>query len=282
VDGTEPNLMWSIRERSRGDSPPPAVRYLEYSADPGADPSKLSTWRQANPGVGTLVDPKAIANDYATMPLSRFGQMRLGLWTQHESAWLPVDAWDALEVQPGPPPDGATLTLGFDGSASGDTTALVAYEPATARLAVLGYWERPPGAKAWSVPRPAVTDTVRMAFGRYNVVTMLADPWGWRESLQEWAEEWGEDRVLEWNSAHPARMGPAADAFRTAVMAGELAWDGHQAMRSHILSAVAKVTPAGDVIVKDARHPQYIDLAVAAILAREGAREADLEPMNIY
>jgi hypothetical protein len=39
---------------------------------------------------------------------------------------------------------------------------------------------------------------------------------------------------------------------------------------------VAKQTPVGDVITKDARRPQYIDLAVASILAKEAARTVEV------
>jgi hypothetical protein len=39
-----------------------------------------------------------------------------------------------------------------------------------------------------------------------------------------------------------------------------------------MLAAVAVRTPLGDVLVKDARKPQYIDLAVAAVLANEVRR----------
>ena len=53
---------------------------------------------------------------------------------------FPEVLWDALEVSPGDCPDGAIVSLGFDGSVSGDCTALVAYEHATGRLVVLGLY----------------------------------------------------------------------------------------------------------------------------------------------
>jgi phage terminase large subunit-like protein len=276
MDGAEPNLMYAMRERSRSDTPPKAVRYIEYSADPGSDPGKPSTWKQANPAVGRLVDPKAIANDYATMPLSRFGQMRLGLWTQHESAWISIEEWDALPSEAGPPPAGATITLGFDGSVGGDTTALVAYEPASARLCVLGYWERPKDARgSWRVPRRDVRLAIETAFERYNVIACYYDPFYWRETFSELADAFGEDRIVEYATNQAGRMAPATDAFRTAVVTGQMIWDGDANLRAHVISAIAKQTPVGDVIVKDARKPQWIDLAIAAILAREAARTAE-------
>ena len=282
MDGAEPNLMYAMRERTLSDTPPKMVRYIEYAAPPDAPPDRVSTWRKANPGVGTLVDPKAIANDYATMPLSRFGQMRLGLWTQHESAWMLVEDWDALDIIPGPPTEGSSIAIGFDGSVGGDSTVMTFYEPAMSRAGVLGAWERPQNAREWKVPRKEVMDTFEMAFTRYNVIVAFCDPYFWRESLQRLAEVYGEDKVVEFATNHAGRMAPATDAFRTAVVTGEMTWDGNPVLRAHILSAVAKQTPVGDVIVKDARKPQHIDAAVSVILAKEGARTVEEQPAPMF
>lgn len=269
----QPNVMWAMRERANGETPPEGLVFLEFAARTTDDPSDVRTWKRANPAVGDLVDPKAVAQDYATMPAHRFGQMRLGLWTQHESAWMPADAWDALEVVPGPIALGSLVALGFDGSVSGDCTALVAYDISTGRIAVLGVWERDPSVKGWQVPRAEVVAAIDRAFVDYTVLALYADPWHWRTELQELSRRFG-DRVLEWNTAAPSRMGPATDAFLTAVAKREVITDGNATLRTHVLSAVARHTSAGDVIQKDARNPQKIDLAVAAILAYEAGRLA--------
>lgn len=272
VDASGENLMWSLRQLYGGPDRPPGLRYIEYSADPTDDPGDPRTWHKANPGLGTLVTEAAVALDFRTMSAARFGQMRLGLWTQHESAWMQLATWELLEVDAGLPPAGAAITLGFDGSTSGDSTALVAYEVATGRLCVLGLWERPKGGQAWQVNRREVEDVVEGAFARYQVLGMYADPWGWRSELQRWREGFGVGAVQEFNTAARVRMGPATDAFMTAALAGALKWDGSPALKAHVLAAVAVRTQAGDVLAKDARRPQKIDLAVAAILAHEAAR----------
>ena len=207
--------------------------------------------------------------------------MRLGMWTQHEAAWMPQDDWDALPVEAGPPHDGSTITLGFDGSVGGDTTALCFYEPASGRVGVLGHWERPRGERHWRVPRKDVRLAIEDAFTRYNVIALYADFYFWRDTLGELAEKYGEERVVEFATNAPSRMAPATDAFRTAAVTSQLVWDGNPAFRSHVLSAVAKQTPVGDVIVKDARKPQFIDIAIAAILSKEAARTAEQLPVPV-
>lgn len=281
VQDGDDNPMWRRRTMARSETPPPGMVYLEHAAPDHLDPSLPRTWARANPGLGVFVDPRRVALDFATLPLARFRQMRLGQWAQAQNAWMPEALWDSLVVAPGVCPPGAIVSLGFDGSTSGDSTALVAEEQATGRLVVLGHWERPPDARSWRVPRAEVVDTIHRAFEGLTVIALYADPWYWRSELQDLAARYGE-RVMEWNTAAPQRMGPATDAFYQAVASGELAWDGNPRLRAHVITAVARSTVSGDVIAKDARHPQRIDLAVAAILAHEAGRTVQLPDHGVY
>ena len=280
---SEPNQMWAMRQRALSDSPAKGVVWVEYAAGQDDDPSKRATWRKANPALGDLVGYREVELDYETMPPSRFAQMRLGRWTQSETAWMPIDTWERLDVvgPAGACADGTLVALGFDGSATTDTTALVAYEMTTGRLVVLGHWQRPANARDWAVPRDEVIAAIDVAFTRLAVVMFYGDPWYWRSELQLLAQKYG-DRVQELNTASAVRMGPATDALMTAVRKRDVAWDGTEALRVHILAAVAKRTQAGDVIVKDARHPQPIDIAVAAILAHEAGRSTPLPDHGVY
>lgn len=263
--GSAPNQMYRLRQLAADVDAPPDLRYIEHAARATDDPAEKRTWKRANPLVGDLVSERAVAHDFATMPPSRFGQMRLGLWTDHESAWMPRETWSALEIADRPLDPGALISLGFDGSVSKDSTGLVAHEHATGRLVVLGHW-------TGKIPRSEVIGTIERAFTEYNVSALYADPWWWRQEIQELAERLGEDRVIEYNTASVARMGPASDAFLAAAIKGELAHDGTPALTAHMLNAVARRTAAGDVIARDARRPQDTDLAVAAILAYEAGR----------
>lgn len=276
---SRPNLMWAMRTRALSDSPAEGVVWIEYAADKDDDPSRRATWRKANPALGDLVGYREVQLDYETMPPARFGQMRLGQWTQNEAAWMSLDAWGRLDVVPGECADGTLVTLGFDGSQSSDTTALVAWEVMTGRLVVIGHWQK--DRRDWEVPRAEVMAVIDRTFSRLSVVAMYADPWYWRSELQELALRYG-DRVQQWNTASVTRMAPATDAFRAAVQKRDLAWDGTPALGVHVLAAVAKLTQAGEVIIKDARYPQPIDLAIAAILAHEAGRATPLPDHGVY
>ncbi|MEN3221290.1 terminase large subunit [Mycolicibacterium porcinum] len=95
-------------------------------------------------------------------------------------------------------------------------------------------------------------------------------PWGaWAEA---WSKRHGERRVLEWNTAHAARMAPATDRLYQAVVTNVVTHDGDPRMAAHIAHCVAKSTPQGDLVSKDKRgSPRKIDAAVAAIVAYDRA-----------
>ncbi|WP_267309207.1 phage terminase family protein [Mycobacterium barrassiae] len=180
-------------------------------------------------------------------------------------AWLPFGAWDACQVDRTVGP-GERVTLAFDGSASGDSTALIGCT-LDGHLFVVDVWENP-GDPRWRVPRGEVTAAVDMAFARYDVVTMACDPWGWRSEIEQWAARHGEARVIEWNTAHASRMAPATDRLYQAVMTQAVSHDGDERLASHMAHCVAKATPQGDLVSKDKRgSPRKIDAAVAAIAA---------------
>jgi hypothetical protein len=270
--------MWTLRQMWQEGTAPPGFRYLEYAADANADIHDRKQWKKANPGVGDLIDWSAVELDAALQPPSRFRQMRLGLWVQHERAWMTPELWDGLPVVPGPPPDGATITLGFDGSVSGDGTALVGYELATNRIFVLGWWQRPVNELMWTVPRDIVEGTVEGAFRRWNVAYMYADPPFWREELARWTARWG-DRIVEFPTFARTRMAAATDRLYAAIQEKEVSTDGNADLRAHALSAIAEITPMGEVVRKDARKPALIDLLVASILAHEAGAAADQRPI---
>ena len=160
--------------------------------------------------------------------------------------------------------------LAFDGSASGDSTALVGCT-LDGHLWVEGVWENP-GDPRWRVPREDVDIAVEMAFAHYDVVELAADPWGWRSEIEQWAKRHGERRVVEYNTAYASRMAPATDRLYQAVVTKAVTHDGDSRLAAHIAHCVAKRTPMGDLVSKDKRgSPRKIDAAVAAIVAFDRA-----------
>ena len=163
--------------------------------------------------------------------------------------------WDALQA-PRDVPAGTYIGLGFDGSVSQDSTVLRACTQDGYRW-TLGKWERPTGdawvqwanahpGEDWSVDRQAVRDAIALAFGRYRVGLMYADPWKWQTELADWQRDHGKDVVLALDTNVMARFAPAVDQWLTAIRQGK-EHDGDEAIRQHVANAhLRKVRLADD------------------------------------
>ena len=269
---SEESVMWDLVKHGRaGDDP--QFYFKEYAAPEGCETTDREAWRTANPALACK-DPflaeDALEAVRKTIREPVFRQLRLGQWTKGSDSWLPFGAWEKL-ADPGRRVT-EKIVLAFDGSASGDSTALIGCTVGPdPHVFVAGLWENP-GDKRWRVPRGEVAERVKYMFDHYEVVELAADPWGWRSELEGWAEEHGPKKVLEWNTAHAQRMAPATDRLYQAVSTGTLTHDGDERMAAHFAHAVAKSTALGDLIVKDKRNsPRKIDAAVAAIVAFDRA-----------
>ena len=265
------SVMWRLVEHGRrGDDP--AFYFREFAAPEGCAADDRRAWRIGNPALACR--PPFLSEDgleavRRTISEARFRQLRLGQWVTGVESWLPFGAWDACEADR---PVGARerVVLAFDGSASGDSTALVGCT-LDGHVWVEGLWENP-GDPRWRVPREDVDRAVDVAFTRYDVAELACDPWGWRSEIEAWAKRHGDRRVVEWNTAHAARMAPATDRLYQAVVTKAVSHDGDSRLAAHIAHCVAKRTPLGDLVSKDKRgSPRKIDAAVAAIVAYDRA-----------
>jgi len=251
------------------------------------DPALLFTWREPSTTVDELVDDKTLAatvaevnpepwkdlqtliHRYREVPLHEFCRYHLNLWIEpDEERWLPPGLWDSLIDTERQVPDGTQIVLGFDGSYSGDSTALVAatVEPAP-HLFVLGLWEHPGGGQQWVVDHDDVEATVHAAFQRFDVAEISADPPYWGQQITRWAELYGEDRVLAFNTFVRKRMAAAVSAFYQAASSGNLSHDGDAGLTRHIQSATLKETAQGAYITKPPNSPMKIDAAIASVIA---------------
>lgn len=265
------SVMWRLVEHGRAGGDP-SFYFREYAAPDGCATDDRRAWRHANPALACrdpFLSEDGMEAARRTIREPVFRQLRLGQWVTGVESWLPFGLWDTCRAERVVAP-GERVVLAFDGSASGDSTALVG-STMDGHLWIEGIWENP-GDPRWRVPRGDVSAAVDVAFDRYDVVELACDPWGWRSEIEAWASRHGEKRVVEWNTAHAQRMAPATDRLYQAVVTKAVSHDGDPRLAAHIAHCVAKPTPMGDLVSKDKRgSPRKIDAAVAAIVAYDRA-----------
>jgi phage terminase large subunit-like protein len=270
--------MWKLVEHGRrGDDK--SFLFREYAAPDGCALDDEAAWKIANPALGDFLHVDALRATMRTTREPAFRRYRLGQWTGLAETWLPWGAWDLVADPDRRVEPRERIVLAFDGSASGDSTALVGCtigpDP---HLFVVGLGEDT-GDRGWRVPRTEVDAVVAGAFAKWDVVELAADPWGWRSEIETWAKRHGDRRVLEWNTGAAQRMAPATDRLYQAVMTRTVTHDGDRRLAAHVAHCVAKSTPMGDLVTKDKRgSPRKIDAAVAAIVALDRAAWHTLRP----
>lgn len=201
------------------------------------------------------------------------------------------------------------IVLFLDGSKSDDSTAVVGCRISDGYTFLVGIWEKPTGdrGRGWRAPREQIDGRISEAFDRFNVVAFWADPshskddedgtrywdvvidrWHTRygEQLQYWAVQGGNHRQsIMWDMATPANQALFSEAvvrFRDEVEDHEFRYDGHPALRTHLINARVAQGRFGMVIRKPARGGRRkIDAAVCAIGARMLARLVQIKGLEV-
>ena len=192
-------------------------------------------------------------------------------------AFLTDELWSA---QTSPRPiDASAVCLGFDGSFSGDWTALRAETLDGHRFTpTYGPDSRPtiwnPAEWGGKVPRSEVVAAVAELFDRFTVARMYVDPRHWETQADAWALEHGEDVVVIWPTNSITRMFPALNRYVTDIDEGGTTHDDCPITRTHALNARKLAKPGDKFILGKPSDHQKIDALMADVLAHEAAADA--------
>lgn len=200
-------------------------------------------------------------------------------WVQSSANAFDVQAFrdlggSHLTIKPG-----ATVTLGFDGAVTDDSTALVVTDVKTGIQSLIGLWEKPKDAEGWSVPVSEVNAMVEYCFETFDVHRFYYDPPYWQEAGAMWSERWP-GRVIEWPTRNLNRIYYACRAYQEAIANGEVAHDGDRDFVRHIGNAGRNEVNSVDEegrrkfrLGKLAQHRKF-DAAMAAVLSWQARLDA--------
>lgn len=207
----------------------------------------------------------------------------LNRWVKSEAQAFNVNRWGELD---GPLlPDGAFVTVGFDGARFRDSTGLVLTDVESGVQRLYAGWERPIDAVEWEIPESEVSAAVEEIMARYNVWRGYADPPHWTETVASWAGRWP-DRWVEWWTNRPRAMAYSVKAYVEAIESGAVRHEtGRDAQREavferHIAAAGRQDTNLYDddeqrLFILRKLHPdRKFDYAMAAVLSWQARLDA--------
>ena len=253
-----------------GEIDDPSFYFEWWAAADDADYRDPRTWKLANPGYGDILDPEQLTSSIGPTPEHEFRTKHLNQWVVTIASAFPTGAWDACAAPERVVDPKEPIVLGFDGSWTGDSTALVGCTVKDFHLFEIAGWERPPDDQHWRVDAETVDLAVEKAFSDYNVLELACDPHEWRAQIQAWqAKRWP---VTEWPTNSLDRMVPAWKEFYAAVVEKTLTHDGSPGLARHVDNAVLKIDQRGARPTKEFRTSgRKIDRLIAATIARDRA-----------
>jgi len=250
-----------------------------WEAAPEADHTDPKVWASANPGFDDLVAESDFASAVKRTPEAEFRTKRLNQWVSSATAWLPNGAWDELAGEFEWSADDE-YCLGFDGSYSGDSTAICAVtipkDGELPKVHLVATWEKNFGVDddSWRVPIAEVEQTLLDWVAKYPLVREVAcDPFRWQRSMQELAERGVP--IVEYNTGYLKHIIPATQKVFDAVVEKKLVHDGNPALSRHLSNCVLKSDAKGVRVTKESGNSKRkIDNAIAFIIAFDRATRA--------
>ncbi|MGW3674627.1 hypothetical protein [Streptomyces sp. NPDC005166] len=173
------------------------------------------------------------------------------------------------------------IVLGFDGSDSDDWTGIRAetlegfqFTPSYGPSDRPTVWD--PSEWGGQVPRLEVDAAVSELFGKYDVKLMYCDPPYWETEVDQWADRYGDRRVVRWHTRRPMQMHAAAERIKTDVIKKDsnFTHDGCPLTERHMFNARMAARPADRYVLAKPEHKRKIDLAVVSVLTHEAACDA--------
>ena len=222
------------------------VLYIEFSADPDADPDDRAAWAVANPSYPHRTPERAIQRLRRMLDDDDFMREVMGIWVnQHGGSALDPDLWATLADK--------------DAPRGTDPVFAVATAPDRSWSAIAVSWRRADG-----LPQVMLADYKPQAGWVPGRAAELVARWGGRVLVDT------ASRGLVADAVEPsqAEQAQAHNALADALLSGGLRHGGEPAMTTAVRAS--RWRPSGDTRVLDRKGVADISPIAAAALAMHG------------
>ena len=178
-----------------------------------------------------------------------------------------------------PPPRGARVCGGFDGSTTSDWT-VIKLETADGLLFTPRYGpERRPtiwNPEEWGgrTPRKEIHAAWDELADLYRLERVYCDPWHFQSEIAEWSNLYGEGVFIEWHTNRDRPMHEALELMVTDIGTRKLRHDGCPVTSLHVGNARMLARRGGRYILDKPSPTQKIDAAMGSALAHKAAVDA--------
>jgi hypothetical protein len=254
-----------------------------------------ATWAPIDRLVGEVYDPGTTPEESRRFYLNQI--------VASADSWVAPHEWES-NIKPDMPglvfgdpqvnrgwKRGDTVALGFDGSLTDDSTALVATRIDDGAAFLLAVWEKPegPAGNGWEVPKDKVRDIVDYAFAALDVVAFFADMAFWETDTDLWRDAYSERLLVKATTRHSVQWdmrGHQLDTTRgvetlhRAIVDHEVPWRPHdllnqptvrgdEVLKRHVLNGRRRLNRWGTYFGKESREsPKKVDALAALVLSR--------------
>lgn len=264
-------------------------------------------WKKANPSWGTTIKKpdfeasfKECANSLSKE--NSFKRYRLNCWTQQETRWLDMDAWDKCALPPKESLIGRSCVMGLDLATTFDTSAAVMVFPFTEDDGSVTYdvlarfwipklnaekrerrdrlpylmWSKDAGTGlSFTEGDICDYDQIRRDINElndsYKIDGIYVDRWNANQLSVQLSEQDGFN--VTGFSQGMAHMSAPSKLLENLVASGKLRHNGNKLLTNHAMNVSIKTDPAGNIRpVKNFKNSvQRVDGIVALIMGLAGA-----------
>ena len=267
----------------KGNMPDNTFGFICWEADEEDDIKDFDTWKKANPNLSEGFINKdfmlSSLKSAASTGITQFLRLHLNIWaSQKGDPFIIKSKWKDIEKKGYKIPIGANVTVGFDGSLTGDTTAIIIQEISTGFLQIYKIWEEDVTDKEWRVDRDEVRDAIGELSEYYNILLMWADASYWEADIRKWEK----DLPFTVTIVPPtlSRMTPIANDFLKDISEKVIGHGGDKKLDEYCFRAIRREDGGFGKISK--KREDRIDLLVASILANGARNWVKDNPVKTY